>query len=54
MPIVISQFLEPSRIPHWDVVILIFRYLKKALGLGILYRKDLHLWVEGFIDANWA
>jgi hypothetical protein len=28
--------------------------LKSAPGLGILYRPNEHLRVEGFTDANWA
>ena len=34
--VVLSQFLEAPRIPHWDVVIRIVQYLKEAFGLGIV------------------
>jgi hypothetical protein len=51
---VVSQFLEAPRVSHWEVVTRIIRYLKRALGLGILYRLNGHLWVEGFTDADWV
>jgi hypothetical protein len=31
-----------------------YSILKRALGLGILYRPNEHLRVEGFTDADWA
>jgi hypothetical protein len=34
---IVSQFLEVSRVPHWDVVTCIICYMKRALGLRILY-----------------
>jgi hypothetical protein len=51
---VVSQFLEASRVSHWEAVTRIVQYLKRAHGLGILYRPNGHLRVEGFTDANWA
>ncbi|XP_035550677.1 uncharacterized mitochondrial protein AtMg00810-like [Juglans regia] len=44
---VVSQFLQTPRISHWDAVIHILRYLKRAPGLG-LFR------IEAFSDADWA
>jgi hypothetical protein len=46
--------LEAPRVSHWEAIIRIIRYLKKAPGLGILYRPNGHLQVEGFTDADWA
>jgi hypothetical protein len=40
---VVSQFLEAPRVSHWEVVTRIIRYLKRAPGLGILYRLNRHL-----------
>ncbi|XP_042946560.1 uncharacterized protein LOC122279793 isoform X3 [Carya illinoinensis] len=51
---VLSQFLQTPRISHWDAVVHILRYLKRAPGLGILYRPNGHLRVEAFSDADWA
>jgi hypothetical protein len=51
---VVSHFLEAPRVSHWEVVTRILRYLKRAPGLGILYRPNGHLKVEGFTDADWA
>lgn len=51
---VVSQFLEAPRVSHWEAVTRILRYLKRAPGLGILYRPNGHLKVEGFTDADWA
>ena len=47
---VVSQFLEAPR----EVVTRIIRYLKKQPGLGILYRLNGHLRLEGFTNADWA
>ena len=32
----------------------VLRYLKRASGLGLLYRSNGHLKVEGFTDTDWA
>ena len=50
---VVSQFLSASRATHWDALILIFRYLKKAPRKGLLYSDYGHIRV-GFSDADWA
>ncbi|XP_043705335.1 uncharacterized mitochondrial protein AtMg00810-like [Telopea speciosissima] len=51
---VVSQFLSSPRTPHWDVVIRILRYLKKAPRCGLVYASHEHGRVEGFLDENWA
>jgi hypothetical protein len=51
---VVSQFLEAPQISYWKTITRIIRYLKRASGLGILYRPNGHLRVEGFTDADWA
>lgn len=51
---VVSQFMETPSIPHWEAVLRIVRYLKKSPGLGIMYRKNSHLKMEGFMDADCA
>ncbi|KAB1215703.1 Copia protein [Morella rubra] len=51
---IVSQFLDTPWVSHWEAVIHIIRYLKKSPSLGILYRRNGHLRVEGFTDADWA
>jgi hypothetical protein len=49
---IVSQLLEAPWVSHWEAVTRIIRYLKRQLGLGILYRPNGHLRVKGFTDAN--
>ena len=49
-----SQFLSALRSIHWDDVAQILRYLKKALGKGLLYLGCEHTRVIGFSDVDWA
>ena len=35
---VVSQFMGCPRVPHWEAVTRILRYLKRAPGLRFLYR----------------
>lgn len=51
---VVSQFLSTPRVPHWDAVIRILRYLKTAPGKGILYQNHGHNEMVGYCDADWA
>ena len=51
---VLSQFMKDPRLPHWEAVIQIVRYLKAHPGRGLLYKSNGHLWVEACIDADWA
>lgn len=37
-----------------DVVAPILRYLKYAIGKGLLFSNRGHLKVDGYIDADWA
>ena len=46
--------MEAHRVSHWEDVTRIIRYLKRQPCLGILYRPNGHLRVEGFTDADWA
>ncbi|XP_043697502.1 secreted RxLR effector protein 161-like [Telopea speciosissima] len=50
----VSQFLSSPRTSHWDAVIRILRYLKKAPSRGIVYQDHGHSRVEGFSDADWV
>jgi len=41
-------------IGHWNVIIHILRYLKKALGQGLLYEDKENTQISGYCYANWA
>ena len=49
---VLSQFMKDPRLPHWEVVIQIVRYLKAHPGCSLLYKANGHLGVEAYIDTN--
>ena len=49
---VLSQFMKDPRLPHWEEVIRIVRYLKAHPGRGLLYKSNGHLWVEAYTDAD--
>ena len=51
---VLSQFMKDPRLPHWEAVIRIVRYLKAHSGRGLLYKANGHLRVEAYSDANWV
>ena len=51
---VVSQFLSPPRTTHWDIVVQILKYLKKAPGKRLLYSDYEHTRVAGFSHADWA
>ncbi|CAN6723796.1 unnamed protein product [Malus baccata var. baccata] len=51
---VVSQFMHSSSEAHMDAVTRILRYLKMALGRGLVFSKNGHLNVEGYIDRDWA
>ena len=51
---VLSQFMKDHRLPHWEAVIRIVRYLKAHLGRGLLYKVNGHLRVEAYTDVDWA
>lgn len=62
---VVSQFMGAPRIPHWQAVLQIIRYLKGAPGQGLIFRNQGHLHLSrysdpdslkviGYSDADWA
>ena len=51
---VVSQFLSSPSDSHWDAVIRILRYIKRALGKGILYEDKGHTNICCYADADWA
>lgn len=50
----VSQFLNSSCQEHMDVVIRILRYIKYALGKGLVYENKGHTQIVGYSNADWA
>ena len=50
----VSQFLSAQQTSHWDVVIQILRYFKRAPGIRILYSDCAHGCIADFSDADWT
>jgi len=46
--------MQKPHIDRWNVVISIFRYIKKAQGQGLLYENKGNTQIIGYCDANWA
>ena len=51
---VVSRYMHDPRTTHLEVVHRILRYLKGTPGKGLWFRKNQHLDVEGYCDADWA
>ncbi|WJZ95037.1 hypothetical protein VitviT2T_013834 [Vitis vinifera] len=52
---VVSQYMHNLGEQHMKAVMRILRYLKNALGNGILFTKNVdHQSTEAYTDADWA
>ncbi|XP_043697527.1 uncharacterized mitochondrial protein AtMg00810-like, partial [Telopea speciosissima] len=51
---VISQFMQCPKKIHWDAACRVLRYLKSALGKGLIYRPNRNANLVGFSDVVWA
>ena len=52
---VVSQYMHNSGEQHMNAIMHILRYLKNALGKGMLFAKNVdHQSIEVYTDANWA
>ncbi|XP_077249908.1 putative mitochondrial protein AtMg00240 [Tasmannia lanceolata] len=49
-----NQFMNTPWSSHQSAVTQIVRYLKKAPGKGLIFRKQKHMRIEGYSDADWA
>ena len=45
---VLSQFMKDPRLPQWEAIIRIVRYLKAHPGRGLLYKANGHLRVKAY------
>ncbi|XP_042056533.1 uncharacterized protein LOC121801150 [Salvia splendens] len=50
----VSRFLDKPKQVHWDAAIRILQYVKKSPGNGLLFKKNVHLKIEGYSDADYA
>jgi len=51
---VVSRYMHDPRTGHMEVVYRILRYLKGTPGRGLWFKKNGHLDLEGYCDADWA
>jgi hypothetical protein len=51
---VVSRYMHDPRTGHMELVYRILRYLKGTPGRGLWFRKNGHLDLEGYCDADWA
>ncbi|XP_027927901.1 uncharacterized protein LOC114184793 [Vigna unguiculata] len=51
---VVSQFMQTPCLGHWNAIIRILRYLKKAPEEGLLYEDKGNFQIFGYYDADWA
>ena len=51
---VLSQFMHGPQEEHWEAALRVVRYLKGTVGHGVLFRKNGHLDIHGYTDADWA
>jgi hypothetical protein len=52
--VVVSRYMHDPRIEHMDADYRILRYLKSCLGKRLWFKKNNHLNVKGYCDADWA
>ena len=51
---VLSRYMHDPRTGHMDAAYRDLRYLKSCPGKGLWFKKNNHLNVEGYCDADWA
>ena len=51
---VVSRYMHNPRSAHMDAVYRILRYLKSCPRKGLWFKRNGHLNVEGYCDADWA
>ena len=51
---VISRFMHRPQVQHMEAVMRLLRYLKGTCNRGIFFRRNQHLDLVAYIDADWA
>ena len=49
---VLSHYMKDPRLPHWEAIIRIVRYLKAHPGCGLLYKANGDLQVEAYTNVD--
>ncbi|XP_042964688.1 uncharacterized mitochondrial protein AtMg00810-like [Carya illinoinensis] len=50
----LSQFMEASRVPHYDAILRVIRYMKGTPGQGLFFPANSTLELIAYSDASWA
>lgn len=50
----VSQYMQNPRKVHWEAVCRILNYLKKTIGMGVLYKRGSALDIISYSDTDWA
>ena len=50
----VNQFMHRPQVDHLEAAVRIVRYLKGSFDHGIMFRKNNHLEIHGYSDADWA
>ncbi|XP_021626939.1 secreted RxLR effector protein 161-like [Manihot esculenta] len=50
----VSQFMHDPKQDHMEAALRIVRYLNGTAGMGMLFKKNGHLSISGYMDADWA
>ena len=50
----LSQFMQTSCDIHLDCAKRILRYVSDTMDSGILYKEEIPIRLEGYIDVDWA
>ena len=51
---IVSQFMHQPQHEHLEAALRIVRYLKRTFDHGIMFKKNDHLEIHGYTDADWA
>ncbi|XP_016574314.1 uncharacterized mitochondrial protein AtMg00810-like [Capsicum annuum] len=52
---VLSQFMQHSKVSHWEAALRIVRYIKNSTGLGVLLKRGTGpTTLTGYCDSDWA
>jgi len=49
----VSQFLNSPCDSHWNAVVRILKYIKRAPGKGLVFTDRSHTNIVGYSDADW-
>lgn len=51
---IICQFMQKHKKCHLDVARHVLQYVKRALGIGQVYKSNGHIKVEAYIDVDYG